>query len=1649
MTGVLSLPVECLKKRSDVTIVGGINELNFGKVVIGEAASQVVTFRNHGALPAKMSVEGDALGLFSIEHSVDDGLLTGGGDKNGTANKGRGVGAGLVTAGSMGFGGLGGDADGNGAEDDYDSGAEGGGAAADGIGADGAHQQRLSAVALVTHTSLSGAPQQQQQFARPGTAATEASVATEVIATMRATTAARGQTAAGGGGAAAVAVGGSVVKPFTSVPDFTGAISAGRSPQIIIPPFSEQSLTITFAPREACHFETSFFFSFESATVEDKVVFVKGEATALPIFISENRRINFQCAFFNTMYRDSFTVANTGNSAARVTPVVPPLLRDSLEFVPKFGFIQAGATLTFQVKFAPEASPAFAAAYVTGRDGSVAFEQAVKVTVSGQTLPLFLAIAARLSRNSLRISHPPTGELCLGNVYTSEAIEARVVVTNSANIARKVGFVGLPPNVELRHPHTAVFSILPGEALPITLAIRVPGGSVGQFTQVLRLMSEHNDGCSLTITGQGRSAPVELYPALVAFPPTAVGAATEGHATLTSTSAVPQDFTFLTLARHGVSVEPSRGTILPGEQIPITLTFAAEDKVINLALPPPVREEDFFPPASDAADALGIASQQSPTAAGSGKSASSGIPKAPPSASSTAPSAGGAKKKGKHGDEEAEKAERAREEAAQRREALEKLQRERDAEVIAIRRLIPWEASAPGEAWALHRELVIPCAIRPTPTASALADTEAAASAVLSNASVSNNGSTSSSAAPQRVAKPLFITARCCVVRPVATIEPVRGPNAKKLAAAAPDDAPAVPLLAPPQSAAGLKGTGSAKGGPNAAGRVGGKGGASTPAQQGLLLAAAAAAAADSNAASDAQQRARAGSLSVVGEGSGEFASVGVGGNGGNGEKASPTTTLDFGNVPSLRTVTKSLIIRHTRPDDPRTAMLLHCHPLDPFGVFTIARPPQRLLRGGSDSAADGSDGSAGASTEVIVRFQPRADAIYEQTLRIMCEVVAIESGGEGNHNSTAQNNDSLLLSPDGRWGGGPNASVLTTSTAAPSGGGGPLVLGKTISRHCIVAHLTGRGQPAALTITRSQQRSIAAAPTTAPAAGGPAPPIAPAAGGKGAPNNAAAASGQQQQQGNNANNSSSPTTAGGGGGDLSAFGDVATAHEQLDQLTNGLRGESATLVNDMGTCVAGDILERRYDFTNCSEFPLVVSTEIAGPPLNRNPNHLCPFAATPCVLTIPPRQRVAVAFTFSPTVEGTFAAEANVRFGGDGACHVIRLSGRATEKGLYVIPPHSKTANAVGTSNPVASLAGGASLAGTFQPPADPFASAGGAAEAPPPLPSATAGFASRRDGLSALLSLLPAAACPAPGGDALHPMTLTFATTAVRTFGADGDGADGADGSGGATAGKSAAQIEKERKAEERRLKKEAKEAAAAAAAAAAAGTASGNNTARSGGRTPRQLAQASARREDDGPALSCTIVSTTATHQLIIGNNRSSAAGEYVIEGLTESDASYGWSVSVAGVAPDDGAALVSGANTGGGGGLVAPPTPAAMPLQGTVGGGASPAGAGAVGGAAAGAKGAAVPPIGAALGGLAGGPAAPGAVPPIRGTLLPGQTALVHIAFAPRLALIESLPLDGVDIVALADLRVSTRGGMPATGPEGRTLHLQLKGIVRNT
>ena len=60
--------------------------------------------------------------------------------------------------------------------------------------------------------------------------------------------------------------------------------------------------------------------------------------------------VDFKCCMFNQTYRDQVMVRNSGRAAMKASISVLPELEGFLEFVPAFGYVQAGKEFHFNIK---------------------------------------------------------------------------------------------------------------------------------------------------------------------------------------------------------------------------------------------------------------------------------------------------------------------------------------------------------------------------------------------------------------------------------------------------------------------------------------------------------------------------------------------------------------------------------------------------------------------------------------------------------------------------------------------------------------------------------------------------------------------------------------------------------------------------------------------------------------------------------------------------------------------------------------------------------------------------------------------------------------------------------------------------------------------------------------------------------------------------------------------------------------------------------------------------------------------------------------------------------------------------------------------------------------------------------------------------
>lgn len=449
-------------------------------------------------------------------------------------------------------------------------------------------------------------------------------------------------------------------RPFVTIDP---EISMTKPTVVTLRPDAQVTVTVRFAPLQICEIDSNLFLSFDNDEVEDIVVFVKGRSIDVPVFVSKNNQLEFDCCFYGTLYRDSVTVQNTLSSAVKVTPEVPAALKGMLEFVPKFAFVQPSNSLDFQVKFTPN----------TG--AGVEVDAAVKLVVTDQAMPIFFQIKASLSHTGMTLSPP---ELQLGVCTLGEMLQLPLKITSKSRIAKRLAFVKVPANVRILP--FEVFNIGPEETVEVLVACAPP--TQGQFTQTLQLRSQFDEVATVSLTGHGKPQVLAFDAPLVKLPVCAIGQTVSATTILTNRSTSAQRFAFSLNAGYGMTISPTNGTIEKGASLPVVVTFRATLSNVLMELPPP---------------------SETPRAAVESASVADD-PKGPKAASPAQ-----AKKKSK-AEEEQERREKERLEEERRLER-EREQAERARMEAEFAKLEPWESSEESVegVWSRHRSLLVPC----------------------------------------------------------------------------------------------------------------------------------------------------------------------------------------------------------------------------------------------------------------------------------------------------------------------------------------------------------------------------------------------------------------------------------------------------------------------------------------------------------------------------------------------------------------------------------------------------------------------------------------------------------------------------------------------------------------------------------------------------------------------------------------------------------------------------------------------------------------------------------------------------------------------------------------------------------------------------
>eukprot|EP01060_Flectonema_neradi_P014344 TRINITY_DN21041_c0_g1_i1.p1 TRINITY_DN21041_c0_g1~~TRINITY_DN21041_c0_g1_i1.p1 ORF type:complete len:1196 (+),score=169.17 TRINITY_DN21041_c0_g1_i1:287-3589(+) len=346
------------------------------------------------------------------------------------------------------------------------------------------------------------------------------------------------------------------------------SISPSKYSSIHIAPHSTEQISITFAPKEVQPVMCSALLHFSSPEVEDIIVSVVGEGAEVPVYIHEDSTVlDFSCCYVDTLYRDELVVCNRGRTSIRVKPSVPHWLRPYLEYIPKFGFIQPGSSLSYQLKFRPSRSILkFIDSGKLSPEGALDIK--IPVTAYGQALPISYQLRGLLTTPDLQFSELDIDfGPCTANVGVSKVL----TVTNLSDLPQEIGFIETPVGISVE-PNNGFANMQPKEKRDFQICYK---GSNTSFNGKVVVKTERNETHRIKVTATSKRAPLQLSSTLLKFPSAELGERLTASLLLKNVevSGPPQLYSVQTPDNSFLTVSPACGEVSSGEVEPLLLTF--------------------------------------------------------------------------------------------------------------------------------------------------------------------------------------------------------------------------------------------------------------------------------------------------------------------------------------------------------------------------------------------------------------------------------------------------------------------------------------------------------------------------------------------------------------------------------------------------------------------------------------------------------------------------------------------------------------------------------------------------------------------------------------------------------------------------------------------------------------------------------------------------------------------------------------------------------------------------------------------------------------------------------------------------------------------------------------------------------------------
>eukprot|EP01063_Lacrimia_lanifica_P014053 TRINITY_DN2070_c0_g1_i1.p1 TRINITY_DN2070_c0_g1~~TRINITY_DN2070_c0_g1_i1.p1 ORF type:complete len:1151 (+),score=450.30 TRINITY_DN2070_c0_g1_i1:54-3455(+) len=342
------------------------------------------------------------------------------------------------------------------------------------------------------------------------------------------------------------------VGPITTQPE--------KLEDLYLPAHGSQTIHVTFSPTAVGKVKGHAVLHFHTHEVDDVVINFEAAGTDVPVYVHKDSEvIDFDCCVIDSLYRDELVLCNRGKTSMKVTPTVPQFLRAYLDYVPKFGFIQSGESLSYQLKLRPSRSLLKAL-----EDGVLSTD--INIDVNGQALQIAYRLQARLTTADLTLS---STALNFGRCTIGEGASKDLTVTNTSLLPLEIGFVGLPKGIQAT-PNQGFACLQPRKSKTFTIAY-TPGQAV--LDDTIKLMTERNDVYKIKVGATAVKAPLQLSESILKLPATALNDVSRTTIVLKNNSSSAQVYEFAVPEDAGLVVSPGCGTIAAGGQEPVLVAF--------------------------------------------------------------------------------------------------------------------------------------------------------------------------------------------------------------------------------------------------------------------------------------------------------------------------------------------------------------------------------------------------------------------------------------------------------------------------------------------------------------------------------------------------------------------------------------------------------------------------------------------------------------------------------------------------------------------------------------------------------------------------------------------------------------------------------------------------------------------------------------------------------------------------------------------------------------------------------------------------------------------------------------------------------------------------------------------------------------------